>query len=242
MSRAKSIKWYKFNQRQTSKIFKKKLGYTYRRFRKCIKKCQDPELYKELVQKLCQLLLLEEQGYLKIYYGDESGFCLDPCLPYGWQPKDEYVRICPKKSKRLNVFGLLSKDNDLEAYSTTDTVCSDLIIAFLDDFATRITQKTIVVLDNASIHCSDEFQAQIPIWEEQDLLIFHLPKYSPHLNLVERLWLKCKYEWLKPLHYLSFDILTQAVEDILSQVGKKYKIDFSEIKHFTEFKTSINLV
>lgn len=195
-------------------------------------------MYKELVEKLCQILYLEEKGLFKVYYGDQSGFSLTPCLPYGWQPKGEYVRICPQKSKRLNVFGLLAKDNDLQVYSTNGTISSDLMITFLDDFAQQIKQKTVVVLDNAPIHHSDEFQEQITIWEEQDLYIFFLPTYSPHLNIIERLWLKAKYEWLKPHHYESFETLTKAVEEILNQVGSKFKIDFGEIKHFTEFKTS----
>lgn len=166
-------------------------------------------------------------------------------MPYGWQPKEEYVRICPKKGKRLNVFGLLSKDNDLQAYSTTGSVCADLMIAFLDDFATQITQKTVVVLDNAPIHYSEEFEGKIAAWEEQDLYIFFLPTYSPHLSraafrLIERLWLKMKYEWLKPQHYLSFETLVEAVEHILCQVGKEFNINFGELEYFTQFKTAIN--
>jgi len=50
--------------------FLKKLAYSYRRFGKYIKKCQDPIGYKELVEQLCQILLLQEQGYLKVYYGE----------------------------------------------------------------------------------------------------------------------------------------------------------------------------
>lgn len=240
MSRVEPVKWYEFNQGKTHTFFKKKLGYTYRRFRKCIKKCQDPIRYKELVEHLCQILYLEQQGYLKVYDGDQSGFCLDPYLPYGWQPKGEHVRICPKKSKRLNVLGLLSRDNDLQVYSTTGTICSDLMIAFLDDFATQITQKTVVVLDNAPIHHSEEFENQMAIWQEKDLYIFFLPTYSPHLNLIETLWRKSKYEWLKPHHYQSFEILTQAVENILTNLAKEFKIDFSELKHFIDCKTSFN--
>ncbi len=192
------------------------------------------------MEKLCKILLLEEQGYLRVYYGDQSGFCLDPCLPYGWQPKDEYVRVCPKKGGRLNVFGLLSKDNDLKAYSTAGSMCSDLMIAFLDDFATQTTQKTVVVLDNAPIHRSAGFQSKIAEWEGRDLYIFFLPTYSPHLNLIERLWLKIKYEWLKPRHYQSLETLTKAVEYILCQVGGEFKINFGELKHFTQFKTAVN--
>jgi hypothetical protein len=217
---------------------KKKLGYRWRRFRKCIKKCQDPQQYQRLVAQLCQLLYLEEQGYLQLYYGDESGFCLDPCLPYGWQPAGEYVKIAPSKSKRLNVFGLLSRDNHLRAYSSTGTMDAGLVMAFLDDFAGQITQRTVVVLDNATIHHSQEFQNRIGQWAEQDLHIFYLPAYSPHLNLIETLWRKIKYEWLKPHHYASWQTLSEAVEDILLKVGTAFKIDFAELKHFTQFKTS----
>jgi transposase len=190
---------------------------------------------------LCQLLQLEEQGYLSIYYGDESGFSLDPSIAYGWQPKDEYTKIVPKKSKRLNVFGLLSKDNDIEAYSSEGTINSDLVIAFIDDFAKKITQKTVIVLDNAPIHCSDAFKDKIEEWQAMDLYIFFLPTYSPHLNLIEMLWRKIKYEWLKPQDYSDFDTLTNAVENIIRDVGQKYKINFAEIKYFTKHKLSIIL-
>ena len=36
-------------------------------------------------------MLMEEAGKLKIYYADESGFSLEPCIPYGWQPAGEYL-------------------------------------------------------------------------------------------------------------------------------------------------------
>lgn len=136
------------------------------------------------------------------------------------------------------MFGFLSRDNHLVAYSSTDTMNADLIMAFIDDFAEQITQKTVVVLDNATIHHSDEFQDKIPEWEQQDLHIFYLPTYSPHLNLIETLWRKIKYEWLKPHHYQSWQTLSEAVEDIILKVGNSFKIDFSELKHFSQFKTS----
>ena len=176
---------------------------------------------------------------MKIYYADESGFSLDPSIPYGWQPKGEYIKITPKKSQRLNVFGLLSRDNHLQAYSTIGTVCSSLVITFIDDFAEKITQRTVIVLDNAPIHHSDEFKEKIQEWQEKDLYIYFLPTYSPHLNLIETLWRMIKYRWLKAHDYLDFNTLTDAVENIIIDVGKKLKINFSEIKHFTEYKLSI---
>ena len=181
-------------------------------------------------------MLLEEAGKLKIYYGDESGFSLEPYLSYGWQPADEYVRICPVGGHRLNVFGLLSRDNDLHAFSTQGTVDTDMVIACMDEFVKTITTKTVVVLDNASIHRSEKFNAKLYEWSRKGLRIFHLPPYSPHLNIIETLWRKMKYDWLKPSDYASWETLRKALENILFSVGKELKIDFGELKHFRDYK------
>jgi transposase len=147
----------------------------------------------------------------------------------------------PKKSQRISVFGLLSKDNDLQAYSSTDSINSDLIIAFIDDFAEKITQKTVIVLDNAPIHHSEEFKEKINEWQQSDLYVFFLPTYSPHLNLIETLWRKIKYQWLKPQDYLDFNTLNSAIENIILDIGKNLIINFKELKYFTKSKLSIIL-
>jgi transposase len=181
-------------------------------------------------------LLLEEAGKLKIYYGDESGFSLEPGIIYGWQPPREYVRITPVGGHRLNVFGLLSRDNHLHAYLTQETVDTDMVIACMDDFVKTITIKTVVVLDNATIHRSEKFNTKLFEWGQKGLRIFHLPPYSPHLNIIETLWRKMKYNWLKPGDYASWETLQKAVENILTAVGKERKIDFGELKHFKDYK------
>jgi hypothetical protein len=35
-----------------------------------------------------------------------------------------------------------------------------------------------------------------------------------------------KYEWLKPEDYALFEILREAIKEILSQLGAEYKINF----------------
>jgi transposase len=182
---------------------------------------------------------MEEAGKLKIYYADESGFSLEPCIPYGWQPAGEYVRITPVGGHRLNVFGLLSRDNDLHAFSTQGTVDTKMVIACMDEFVKTITTKTLVVMDNASIHKSKEFNAKLGEWHKKGLLIFYLPPYSPHLNIIETLWRKMKYKWLNPGDYASWETLVKAVENILTSVGKELKIDFGELKYFKEYKAAI---
>jgi transposase len=170
---------------------------------------------------------LEDQEFLKVYFGDESGFCLNPSVPYGWQPSGKYTAIVPKKSKRINIFGLLSRDNDFEAYETKGAMNAELLVAYIDDFATRIKQKSVIVLDNAPFHHAQIVLDKIEHWRNNDLYIWFLPKYSPHLNRIETLWRKIKYEWLKPHDYDNWESFNLALEDILINVGTKYKIKFS---------------
>jgi transposase len=43
-------------------------------------------------------------------------------------------------------------------------------------------------------------------WEQRGLFLLYLPRYSPHLNIVETLWRKLKYEWLSPKDYETTDV------------------------------------
>lgn len=127
----------------------------------------------------------------------------------------------------MQVFGLLSKQMDFQAYTSAQAINSDLLIAFIDDFLHhKVCQPTVIVLDNAPIHRSAAFEARIAYWQKQDLYIFFLPCYSPHLNLIEHLWRKMKYEWLRARDYLNKETLQVALEHILTHIGDEFTIEF----------------
>lgn len=151
---------------------------------------------------------------------------MNPYLPSAWQKKGESIGIIPDKSTGINVFGLLSRDMDFHPYTTKQTINSGLTIGFIDDFAKNLNMPTVIVLDNATIHHSQEFEEQIERWQEQDLFIFYLPRYSPHLNIIETLWRKIKYEWLKPQHYFGSNTFFANLENILLKIGTTFKINF----------------
>lgn len=195
-----------------------------------MKKLQFPEEYEAKLQQLKELLWLENEGFIKIYFADESGFSLTPTIPYGWQEVNQPIRMVTKKSKRLNTFGLMTRNNDLNAYTFYGSATADLIIAFIDDFAKKMTQRTAIVIDNATVHHSDEFHDKIEEWKEIDIHIFYLPRYSPNLNIIETLWRKMKYEWLKPKDYLNLETLEAAVDNILIKFGVDFLINFKEQK------------
>lgn len=174
-----------------------------------------------------ELLNLEEQHYLQVYFSDESGFSLTPSVPYGWQPGGQYTAIVPQKSQRRNVFGLFCRHNQFEGYDIFGTMNAEILATCLDDFATKITQKTVIVMDNAPFHHADLIADKMEEWREKDLYIWFLPAYSPHLNLIETLWRKIKYEWLKPPHYATWQSLNERLDEIFDDIGSKYTIKFT---------------
>lgn len=131
----------------------------------------------------------------------------------------------------MNVLGFMNQANELHTFENEGSINSAFVVASIDKWITEIqidtTQKmTVLVLDNAPIHHSKLFNKQIEIWQEKNLFIFFLPKYSPHLNKIETLWRKTKYEWVRPEDYSSYKNLKQAVRNIFRLFGEKYKINF----------------
>ena len=102
---------------------------------------------------LLRMHRLEEQGRCQVFYGDESGFCLQPCIPYMWQKKGETVCIPSQgHSRRLNALSFLSKDNQIHSFLGYEPITANHMIYSLDKIASQITVPTVIVLDNASIH------------------------------------------------------------------------------------------
>jgi len=167
---------------------------------------------------------------IDLYFGDEAGFSMQPVLPRAWQPKGEQIRIFPQRDKKLNLFGVFSSDNIAVTYRTQANINSDFLIRSIDDFCRYVEKPTVLVLDNAPVHRSKLFQEQLARWQEKDLYIFFLPKYSPHLNKAETFWRKAKYEWLKPADYASFAKYKRKIKEIFNGIGLQYKVNFKDLK------------
>jgi transposase len=192
-----------------------------------LKSKQDAEqvIYKQ--ECLTELIELERQGHIDIFYGDESGFCLTPVMAYSWQYPGEEVRIFPQKAKRINVFGMLNKDNRLATFQKEGSITTDFVINSIEKWLETVSKPTVLVLDNAPIHQAKAFLARLAQWQEKNLFIFFLPAYCPHLNKIETFWRKIKYEWLRPKAYTSLSTLKEALAQIFTQFGQQYTIHFS---------------
>ena len=206
----------------------KRLGFTFRRARRVPPKSPPQEQQERVRRALTRLHRLEEAGKCHVLYGDESGFCLQPPLPYLWQEKGQTVGLPAKShSRRLNVFGLLSKQGRLHSFATQERITAEFVIKSIEALLPTLPGPTVLVLDNATVHRSRLVQAKRREWKQKGLRLLFLPPYCPHLNLIETLWRMVKYRWLGCDAYKDFATLTQSVTDILAQVGIKYQISFA---------------
>ena len=205
----------------------KKARLRWKRVRKSFKSLRDPQAFARCQRELAALQQQEDQGKIALYYFDEAGFALDPTIPYAWQEPKSVIELPAMRYGRINVLGFMNRNNDLHTYMFEQSIHTGVVIACFDAFCQTITKKTVVVVDNASIHRSEEFADRMPYWKKHGLIIKYLSPYSPELNLIEILWRRIKYSWLPFSAYACLNALSEALETILSQVGSEYQITFA---------------
>jgi transposase len=211
---------------KTIKRVLKSIQMSWHRFRRVVGGTPDPQEYQDKQAQLEILKQLETDGELDLYYLDEAGFCLIPCIPYGWQPIGLTREIESRRSQRLNVLGLITRSNRLQAYVSQQSITSEVVIACIDAFFPTVPRRTVIVVDQASIHTSDAMTDQLEEWHQRQIEIFQLPSYSPQLNLIEILWRFMKYEWIEISAYQSWQSLVAYVEKVLREFGENYVINF----------------
>ncbi|MDR2927122.1 MAG: transposase, partial [Cytophagaceae bacterium] len=94
-----------------------------------------------------------------------------------------------------------------------------------------IQKKTVLILDNASVHKSRSMMERMPFWNQRGLFITFLPPYSPHLNIAETVSRKLKKECIDPEDYMEKDKLFYTANRWLAALGKQVWINFS---HFNK--------
>lgn len=205
----------------------KSLGMSWRRFRRGLAGKPNAQDYQEKKAELEKLKQLDEQGELELYYADESGFCLVPTVPYGWQEKGQRQELPSTRSKRLNVLSFMTRRSEAHSYVSEQSITSSVVLSCIDSFFPQPEKRTVIVMDQATIHTSGEIQDQLERWKDRQIEIFWLPTYSPHLNCIERLWQFMKYEWIEVDAYDCWKSLNQYVDSVLANLGSTYVINFA---------------
>lgn len=212
--------------KETIKRIIKKLNMRWKRMKRGISKTPEEWEIEVKLPRLAELKLQAQKGEIDLRYLDESGFSLTPYIPYGWQEIRQNITLKSCQSQRINVLGLMNRKNELFYETYERSIDSEVVIKFLDKFTEQLSNPTVVVMDQASIHTSDKIINKLTEWQQKNLEIFWLPTYSPKQNLIEILWKFIKYEWIEVGAYENWNSLHKYLEKVLNNLGQAYVINF----------------
>ncbi len=153
------------------------------------------------------------------------------CLPptHTWTPKgrahQHRVRSRWGSEGRLNLIGTLCLEGQSERleYSVIEGSCrSGEVIGYLDALAEQAEEedkRCVAVLDNAPFHTAGVVRGREPEWAARGLMLYRLPAYCPHLNLIEGVWRRLKGFLMPRRFYDSVAELKEAVLQALRLLG-----------------------
>jgi transposase len=202
-------------------------GLSWRRIRRSLRRLRDEAAFRQAEKELEGWKAAHRAGLCDLYYFDEAGFMRIPSVGYAWQGKGERLEVTSQRSVPENVLAFLGLSGDFHPFVFRGSVDTELVIDCFETFSRGICKETWVVIDNAPIHISEEFEDQLARWTQRGLHLYFLPAYCPELNLIEHVWRKIRYEWLPLSAFESNKAFAQALDTVLGQVGSKYQITFS---------------
>ena len=126
----------------------KEMNFKWKRVKKTLKNKRDEEAFKKAKKDIKRIEKKHSKGDLKLYYFDQSGFSLDPSVPYAWQEKEKNIRVPSSKGGHLSVLGLLSPDNDIKSIIFESATDSRTVIYSFNQFFKykRAAEKWVIVL------------------------------------------------------------------------------------------------
>ncbi len=133
--------------------------------------------------------------------------------------------VLPKANNRYsNVLGTINPLNQKLITVTNDTyINSESVCELLRKIRQAHPDRNIpvkLVLDNAAYQRAKLVESEA---ERLGIKLVFLPSYSPHFNLIERLWKFVKKTCLYSRYHTNFDRYKASIMDCLGNTNKKYK-------------------
>lgn len=185
------------------------------------------------MEKLAPLLAQATDGSASVWFVDAAHFTMLTGLSYLWSVLVCWVRSMAGR-KRHSVLGALNALTLKMVTVTTDkTVNSETmkeLLLKLRAAAGETSSRVVVILDNARYqHCAavKEFAQALRIALE------FLPGYSPHLNLIERVWKFIRKTALNNHYFSDFNLWGKAIDDCI--------LDMNSGKHDAALKSLLTL-
>jgi len=139
-----------------------------------------------------------------------------------------YFIPTPSGRKRFNVLGAvdaLTKESILVVNETT--VTAETVCQLLSKLAVHVSEGALtVVLDNARYQKCQLVQAYAAAL---GIELLYLPSFSPHLNLIERLWRFVRKECLYSHYYATYGEFRAALESFLTSAHRERRSELETL-------------
>lgn len=187
-------------------------------------------------QELEPRLAEAKAGKRRILFMDAAHFVLGAYLSMVWC-FERLLIASPSARQRFNVLGAVDAVTKEIFTITNETyINAESVCLLLKKIAAKYTGEVItIVLDNARYQkCELVLQSAATL----DIELLYLPSYSPHLNLIERLWRYVRKECLYSKYYPKFDGFKQAVDDFIQNAHAEHRDDLDSLLtwNFQSFK------
>ncbi len=221
-------------QRSPTQIrgFMKRLGLRYRKVGHVPAKADDPEQQaKQTAFQTDQLeprLAEAKAGQRVVLFMDAAHFVHRALLGMIWCFTRLFVPS-PSGRKRFNVLGAVDAvSKEILTYTNETYINAEVICLFLLQIAQHYDPKIpiTIVLDNARYQkcCLVQSCARA-----LNIELLYLPPYSPHLNLIERLWRLVKKECLYSAYYPTFSEFRTAIDGFIQTAHIKHKAELDTL-------------
>lgn len=139
-----------------------------------------------------------------------------------------YFIPTPTGRKRLNVLGAVDAlTKELITVINATTVNAETMCQLLARVAAHVPSGPItLVLDNARYQKCAVVHAMA---ETLGIELLYLPSYSPHLNLIERLWRFVRKECLYSQYYATFADFRTAIEHCLTTAHDEHRAELETL-------------
>ena len=128
------------------KLICKEAGLVWKRVRRSLRSKRDQAAFDASELEIRDLIQQHRDSTIDLSFFDESGFTLEPSIPYAWHDSGETLEIPSSKSRRINVLGFVNKDCKFDSFVVEGSVTSSVVVACLDKFADQIKMRTILII------------------------------------------------------------------------------------------------
>jgi hypothetical protein len=90
---------------------------------------------------------------------------LQPCAPYAWQLVGERLELASTQGPRQNALGFFNLRRQFHSFAFEGSIDTHTVIHCFGLFNRSRKKPALVIIDNAPIHTSDEFEEESERWE-----------------------------------------------------------------------------